>query len=136
MARARFLSTVTRSLQDRFDIVIDLDHLHRHGVEARVGDFVVDRVLTNEISDEALPSLAPLSPQAQELLDGEVTAGRFTARGRLRAWRLAWTIHRLRGHTGDIGEMVAHEAIRLRLGNVYGDEIIFGAHGTQRRSLR
>ena len=136
IGRARFLSKITRSVQDRFDIVIDLDHLHRQGVEARVRDFVVDRVLTTEISDEALPTLAPLSPEAQVLLDGEVTAGRFSARGRLRAWRLAWTIHRLRGHSGDIGDLVTHEAIRLRLGNLFGDDVIFGGHGPQSRSLR
>ncbi len=121
LAKARFVSKLTGSLLDRIDVVIDLDQLTGFDPMNPVRDLRIVPTEQDPISDEALWTVAPIDQNARDLLTADVDDGRLSHRGVGRAWRVAQTIHQLRGTAGPIDLDTMLEAVTLRLGNPDGD---------------
>jgi len=119
-ARARFLSKLRGGLLERIEVVIDLDRLSGFDPLSPIRDLDITRIAHDPISDEVLPTVAPVDPHARQALDDAVTGGRLSHRGMASAWRVADTIQRLTQTAGPIGLDVMLEALHLRYGNPDG----------------
>jgi len=120
--KARFLTKLRGSLLDRFDVVVDLDQLDGFDPMHPVRDPTIYQTEREPVSDEALPTIVPIDRDARDLLQ---TDTRLSHRGAAGAWRVAWTIHQLRGQTGPISLDTLLEAVTLRLGNQDGHAYLY-----------
>jgi magnesium chelatase family protein len=132
-ARARYMRRLSGPLLDRFDLVVSLrrttaDELFapaRGETTVAVAERVAEarrRALSRgtrcnaEIPASGLAELAPLSRDAEALLERGVRAGRLSGRGVDRVRRVARTIADLGGDGRAISETHVAEAMALRAG--------------------
>lgn len=132
-ARARYMRRLSGPLLDRFDLVVSLrrttaDELFAPAsgettvtvaervAEARLLSRSREMRCNAEIPASSLAELAPLSRDAEALLERGVRAGRLSGRGVDRVRRVARTIADLGGDGGPIGETHVAEAMALRAG--------------------
>lgn len=126
----RYRRRVSGPFLDRFDIRLDVHRPDAHQLvdgapsesTATVATRVSDArrraqargVVCNAMLTGAdLEAVAPLDAAARELMERSLTAGRLTARGMRRVWRVALTIADLAGHEGPL--QAAHLAAALHL---------------------
>ena len=131
-ARARYQRRLSGPLVDRFDLRVEVA---RPSVPELLGEGEVlgeptarvrERVLAARevavargvrsnaaIPTNALDDLAPLSPEATEVLAAALRSGRLSARGLHRVRRVARTVADLQGHAGPLS--AAHAALALSL---------------------
>jgi magnesium chelatase family protein len=129
-ARRRYQRRLSGPLLDRFDLRVEVsrpsvdDLMGRAAGEssAAVAARVIEArdlaVLRGVRSNAALPAdrldeVAPLSAEARTLLEGTLRAGRLSARGLHRVWRVARTIADLEGAPHEL--TAAHVATALSL---------------------
>jgi len=127
----RYRRRVSGPLLDRFDLRIDVmrpDPAHLLGgspgdssavVAARVATArarALERgvVVNASLSGASLEEVAPLSPTAGEVLERALVAGRLSARGFRRVWRVALTLADLRGDDPPLAREHVAEALVLR----------------------
>ncbi len=131
VARLRYARRLSGPLLDRFDLRI---HVGRPEVsdlfDAPPGESSaavrqrVDRaramardrgvVSNSELGDDALDQLAPLDPEAKNLLGRSITEGRLTARGFQRVRRVALTLADLAEQPPPLNGMVVAQALFMR----------------------
>jgi magnesium chelatase family protein len=132
-ARARYARRLSGPLLDRFDLVVPLARPRAEELLAGAGGEasapVAQRV--QRVREQArrrgvpanaaltagqLDRFAPFSARAAELLDGQLRAGRLSARGLQRVRRVARTLADLDGGPAVLGEGHVAEALALRAG--------------------
>ena len=127
----RYRRRLSGPLLDRFDVRIDV---HRPdprqllgGERAESSSAVAERVrvarirandrgvrCNAELSTGALERTAPLTVEASALIERSLEAGRLSARGMRRVWRVARTIADLEGHDNAITAEHIASALHLR----------------------
>lgn len=132
-ARARYARRLSGPLLDRFDLVVPLVRPRSEELLAAVGGEATGPVAlrvrrARELARRRgvaanaalvtgeLDRFAPLGPRAAALLDGQLRAGRLSARGLQRVRRVARTLADLEGGAERLGEGHVAEALALRAG--------------------
>ncbi len=132
-ARARYARRLSGPLLDRFDLVVPLARPRAEELLAGVGGeasaAVAQRVeraraqarrrgvpANAALTAGQLDRYAPLGARAAELLEGQLRAGRLSARGLQRVRRVARTLADLDGGAAVLGEGHVAEALALRAG--------------------